>query len=202
MDVTAALRARRMTRSFDASPLDPDEVDELLSTALRAPSAGNSRGIGWVSLIGKREVERYFAAATDDAWRASSPRAEGLARASAIGLCLADPAAYVARYAAEDKVTSGLGAGPSAWPIPYWIGDAGATVLASLLLAEERGWAACFLGTFRRAAELRAAFSIPPSVVIYGAVLLGRADGADHPSRSLDRRVPTRASLVRRGRWS
>jgi nitroreductase len=191
-----------MVRSFDASPLDEVAVEALFEASLRAPTAGNTRGVGWVVLIGADEVARYFQAATDEAWRASAERAGGLERASAVGICLADPSAYVSRYAEDDKAASGLGIAPGSWPVPYWIGDAGAAVMAALLLAEESGLAAGFLGAFRRDAEVRAGFSVPPDVVIYGAVLLGRPDGADRRSRSLERSAPSRRALVRRGSWS
>jgi nitroreductase len=190
-----------MTRSFAAEALDEDEVTTLFEMALRAPTAGNCRGIGIVLLVGPDAVAHYFDAATDASWRSTSRRSEGLSRAAAVGVVVADPGAYVARYAEDDKVSSGLGDSRDAWPVPYWFGDAGAVALAALLLAEERGWAGCFLGAFRHQEELRVALSIPEEHMIYGAVLLGRPDGADHRSASLERPVPTRRSLVRRGTW-
>jgi nitroreductase len=190
-----------MLRSFDGTPLDGVEVETLFCDALQVPSAGNSRGVGWIALVGPGEVATYFEAATDEAWRSSSTRAEGLGRASAIGICLADPQAYVDRYAAPDKQGAGLGTGTEAWPVPYWIGDAGASVLAALLLAEARGLGAAFLGAFRNDGAVRAAFAIPLRCVIYGAVLLGRPDGNDHRSPSLDRPAPSHRSQVRRRAW-
>jgi nitroreductase len=201
VEVSAALRSRRMTRSFDAQALPEGEVASLLEAALLAPTAGNCRGIGFVSLVGVDEVARYFDAATDAAWRAVSSRYEGLSRAAAVGVVVADPGTYVARYAEADKRASGLGDATAAWPVPYWFGDAGAAALAALLLAEERGWASCFLGAFRHHDELRAALLIPEELSIYGAVLLGHPDGADHRSASIDRPAPARHSLVRRGAW-
>ncbi len=202
MDVTDAMAARRMVRSFDGSPLDQPVVTSIFEEALRAPTAGNARGIEWVVLLGASEVAAYFDAATDESWRLTSARAPGLRRASAIGICLADPAAYAERYAEDDKSASGLGAGPDAWPVPYWIGDAGASTMAALLLASEAGLDAAFLGAFRRVAKIKEAMSIPEELIVYGAVLLGHSDGADHRSRSLDRAGPTRAERIHRGRYS
>jgi nitroreductase len=190
-----------MQRSFESSvELDVD-LEALLTDSLRSPTAGNSRGVGWILLEGSEAVARYFAAATDAQWRQRSVRADGLQRASAAAVCVTNPSAYVERYAAADKRSSGLGEGPETWPVPYWIGDAGASVMSALLLSEEQGLAAAFLGAFRRDAELREALAIPDELVIYGTVLLGRSDEFDRRSASLDRLGPTRASLVRRDRW-
>jgi len=202
VDVHDALHSRRMVRSFDASPLEPEEVIGLFETSLWAPTAGNARGVSWIVLVGSGEVTRYFDAATDADWRRRSARAAGLMRASAIGVCVTDPASYVARYAQPDKEASGLGEGPEAWPIPYWIGDAGAATMAALLLAEERGLAAGFLGAFRNDEALKGALGIPMGHLLYGAVLLGRPDGADHRSASLGLDGATRTERVHRGSLS
>jgi nitroreductase len=198
MDVARALEQRRMQRSFDGSPVDEQLVESLLVTSLRSPTAGHARGVAWRFGIGPDEVGAWFDVATDEPWRTTAARAGGLARASAVCVATCDPAAYVARYAEADKAGSGLGTGPEAWPVPYWIGDAGAACLALLLLAEERGLAACFLGAFRRDEHVRALLGLSDSELIYGTVLLGRADGRDHRSASLDRPGPTRAERVRR----
>jgi nitroreductase len=187
-----------MVRSFDGSEIDPAVVASIFETSLWSPTAGNARGISWITLVGPMSVARYFDAATDAAWRASSPRFEGLAKASAIGICLMDPSMYVERYRADDKAASGLGTDKAAWPIPYWVGDAGAASLAALLLVEEHGLAGCFLGAFRRTNELRAEFGVPEHLEFYGAVLIGRSQQDDHRSVSLDRPGPKRHERV----WS
>ena len=116
-------------------------------------------------------------------------------------LVLADPDAYVERYGEGDKASSGLGAGTKAWPIPYWIGDAGAATMALLLACEERELGCCFLGAFRGADALASELDIPEELLVYGAVLIGRPDGQDHRSASLDRPGKSRASRVHRGRY-
>ena len=50
MELTEAIRSRRMVRSFAADPIDRDTVDGILQAALRAPSAGNTRGVAWLIL--------------------------------------------------------------------------------------------------------------------------------------------------------
>src|SRR3974390_244126 len=142
MELTEAVRARRMTRNFAGRPLDPGALDGLLSLALRAPSAGNTQGREFVVLEGA-ETAAYWDATTDPAWRARSRRFEGLRRAPAVVLVFADPDAYAARYREPDKAgrpavgdgteASG-GADPTAgWPGPFWYVDAGFSVLTPLL---------------------------------------------------------------------
>jgi len=202
MDVSDALRRRRMVRSFDGAALEADLVSSLFEDSLRAPTAGNSRGISWLLFSGSDEVASYFSVTTDAEWRATSTRFEGLSRASAVGVCLADPTLYTKRYSEDDKKSSGLGEHVAAWPVPYWIGDAGAASLAALLLAEDQGLAACFLGAFRGIELLRDLSQIPEGIEIYGSVLLGRPDGNDHRSPSLDLPGPTRSERVHRALFS
>jgi len=198
MDVIEALSSRRMVRSFASEALAEEDVTELLADALWAPTAGHSRGVRWIALVGASELAAYFEAATDEAWRKGAARAPGLRRAAAAGVCVAQPERYVERYAAPDKETSGLGAGAPSWPVPYWVGDAGAATMAALLLAEERGIAAGFLGSFRRTSELGALLGLAPSEIIYGTLLLGVAGDDDRRSSSLDRPGLSRAQRVQR----
>jgi nitroreductase len=187
-----------MVRAFDGTELDEDSLVELCSEAMRAPTAGHARGIEAVVLAGSAGVARYLTAATDASWRATSRRAAGFSRAGGVVVVLCDPVAYAARYAEDDKASSGL-SDPAAWPVPYWIGDAGAFTMALLLLAEDAGLAACFLGAFRRRGALLAELGAPEGRLVYGAVLLGAADADQRASPSLDRPGRTRADRVVRG---
>ena len=202
MELHEAIARRAMVRSFGADPLDPAVVDRLVDAALRSPSAGNTSGTAWVVLEGAAQTAVYFDATTDATWRAAHPGwSEGLRRAPVVLLAYASPEAYVTRYAEADKAASGLGAGPEAWPVPYWYGDAAMGVMAVLLAAVDAGLGACFLGAFRGADALAGRLGVPGDWRLYGAVALGRPDGADHRSASLDRPRPPRTERVHRGRW-
>lgn len=205
MELVEAVRSRRMVRSFSDEPVPDQVVDELLALSLRAPSAGNTRGTAWVVLEGADQVATYWAHTTTEEWRARSRRWPGLRRAPVIALSLTSPAAYLARYAEADKAGSGLGGGggggESAWAVPYWFGDAAFSVMTLLLSVAPTGLGACFLGNFRGEQPLLAALGVPGGWRLFGAVLLGRPDGADHRSPSLDRPAPGIAERVHRGRW-
>lgn len=201
MELAAAVRSRRMVRSFSSDPLPDQLVDELLDLSLRAPSAGNTRGTAWVVLEDGQDRARYWAHTTTAGWRDRSRRWPGLRRAPVVALALASPAAYLARYGEDDKAGSGLGAGESVWPVPYWFGDAAFSVMTLLLAAGAADLGACFLGNFRGEDALLRALGVPSGWRLFGAVLLGRPAEGDHRSASLDRPAPGFAERVHRGRW-
>jgi nitroreductase len=189
------LARRRMTRSFDATPVDLDWLEELCALALWAPTAGNSAGVR-MNTLAQGDLPAYFDVATDPAWRASSPRLAGLMRAGGAVLVTSRPEDYLARYGASDKATSGL-ANRSAWPLPYWHSDAAMATMALLLLLEENDWQAVIWGNFRHDDDVRLWAQLGEEE-LFATVLIGKADGLDVPSRSLGRDVPTRHERVRR----
>jgi len=201
-----------MVRSFAPRPLPPAVVDRLLAAALRAPTAGNTKGTAWVVLEGAEETRRYWDAVTTAGWRHASSRWPGLARAPVIAVSLVSPPAYVARYREADKAEAGpeappssrnnaLGTGESAWPVPYWWGDAAFGVMSVLLGAVDEGLGACFLGNFRGETALLSALGVPEGWRVFGTVALGYPDGDDHRSPSLDRHGPPASARLHRGRW-
>jgi len=206
MELTEVIRRRRMVRSFAPDPIDPDLVDSLVSDALRAPSAGNTRGVAWVVLQGA-ETATYWEHATTPDWRAGQPRYPGLSRAPVVALSLCSPAAYVERYSETDKEGSGLGTpkagggGEGAWPIPYWFGDAAFSTMLLLMGATAAGLGAAFLGNFRGEEPLLGALDVPTTWRLFGAVLIGQPDGKDYRSSSLERQQAQGAGAIHRSRW-
>jgi nitroreductase len=65
MELTKAVRRRRMVRRFDAGmPVDLATVRRLVDLATRAPSAGHTQGWDVVALLDEADRERFWAAAT------------------------------------------------------------------------------------------------------------------------------------------
>jgi nitroreductase len=195
VDLSELLARRRMTRSFSGDPVDQDLLDSLCAEALRAPTAGNCAGVR-MSTVAHEHVGGYLAVATDEQWRASSRRYEGLARAGAVVLVTSRPQDYFMRYAKADKASSGL-AQRENWHVPYWHADAAMAAMALLLLLEERGFAATLWGNFRHDADVLRWAQIDDEE-LFATVLIGVSDGNDYPSNSLDQPVPTRSQRVRR----
>jgi nitroreductase len=201
MEFLETVRRRAMVRSFAQDDIEPEVVDRILRAALRAPSAGYTRGTAWVVLRGREETSRYWDATTDEAWRRRSPRWVGLQRAPVILLAYSSASAYVERYAEADKASSGLGQEAGTWPVPYWTGDAAFGVMTALLAAVDARLGACFLGNFRGESDLATSLGVPEDWELFGSVLIGRPDGGDHRSTSLERTSPDMNARVHHGRW-
>jgi nitroreductase len=194
MDLSELLRRRRMTRSFSPEGIDQSLIDDLCELALLAPTAGNSAGVR-MTTVAPDQVPTYFEVATDEAWRESSPRFAGLARATSVVIVTSRPQDYFVRYAQADKASSGL-ATPESWLVPYWHTDAAMATMSLLLLLEERRLGATLWGNFRHDADVLAWAGVSDEV-LFGTVLIGVPDGEDHPSASLARDVPSRRQRVR-----
>jgi nitroreductase len=198
------VRSRRMTRAFDGRPIADGVLDELVELASRAPSAGKTQG--WHLVVLEGAETEVFWDSTLPAVRRDSFRWQQLLTAPVIALPLADSKAYVDRYGEPDKVQTGLGAGESAWPVPYWTIDTSMAVMTLLLAAEDVGLGALFFGVFRGERELRRRLGIPPGLELLGAIALGHPavrsdDEVSGPGRSADRRRRPVRQIIHRGRW-
>jgi nitroreductase len=198
------VRSRRMTRAFDGRPIGADILDGLVDLASRAPSAGKTQG--WHLVVLEGSDTDLFWDSTLPAVKRDSFRWQHLLTAPVIALPLADSKAYVDRYAEPDKAQTGLGAGASAWPVPYWTIDASMAVMTLLLAAEDVGLGALFFGVFRGERELRQRLGIPPGLELLGAIALGYptaapGDAASGPGRSAGRGRRQAQQIIHRGHW-
>ncbi len=199
MELTDAVRRRRMVRAFTSDPVDPAVVDHLCDLARRAPSAGNSQALDLLVLEGPEEVGRYWDV-TLPAPRRASFRWPGLVSAPVLVVVAVRPEAYVERYAEPDKASAGLGAGVDAWPVPYWWVDAGAAVEHLLLGAVASGLGACLFGLFAHEVAVAEAFGVPSDRRLVGTIALGHP-AADEPGRSANRPRSELEAIVHRGSW-
>lgn len=200
MELTAAVRRRRMVRSFDGRPVPAAEVDRLVDLARRAPSAGHTQACAFVVLEGADTARLWDV--TLPAERRASFRWPGLLAAPVVIVPLVSPPAYVARYAEHDKAATGLGAGEAAWPVPYWWVDAGMAVHGLLLAAVDAGLGALFYGLFDHEEAALAALGVPAGWRAVGAVAVGWPDPeGEVPGRSADRSRPPLAEVIHRGGW-
>jgi len=204
MEFADVVRRRRMTRAFDPRPVDPELLGSLVDLASRAPSAGKTQGWHLV-VLARDETSRFWDETLPPARRGAFKWKQLLA-APVIAVVLADPQAYTDRYGEPDKAATGLGAGPDAWPAPYWTIDASMAVMTLLLAAEDAGLGALFFGVFRGEAALRRALDIPAGVEIVGAIALGYpADagdtGATSRGRSASRPRRSPGEIIHPGRW-
>lgn len=200
MSFTDVVRARRMVRSFLTDPVDPEILDEMLTLAAKAPSAGNTPGTHFVILEGAEQTQRYWDLTLSSERRARFPWPR-LLNAPVLVLPCGDRNAYLARYSESDKSHSGLGASADAWQIPYWHVDTAMATMTLLHAAVEQGLGALFFGLFDNETAVSKAFGIPPGVQPIGTVAIGYPDNADRPSQSAKRGRPSLDDVVHRGEW-
>ena len=195
---------RRMTRAYRPDAVPSDVLRSLVELAARAPSAGKTQGWHLVVLDGGAQT-RFWNVTLPPDDRAGFPWPR-LLEAPVIALPLADPLAYVERYSAADKASSGLGRGTEYWPAPYWTVDTAMAVNTFLLAAEDAGLGALFFGVFSGESELRAELGIPEHLQLLGAIALGySADPSPRAHRPQS--TPTRPrrrppeQILHRGAW-
>ncbi|MFK7918333.1 MAG: nitroreductase family protein [Ilumatobacter sp.] len=176
-EFSEVVRNRRMTRAYSTRPIDADVLDRMVDLAARAPSAGKTQGWHLVVLEGA-DTARYWDITLPEPKR-SSFRWQRLLDAPVLMVVLADPDAYVERYAEPDKARTGLGESIDAWPTPYWTVDASMSAMTLLHAAEDEGLGALFFGVFQREAEVRSELGIPDRMQIIGAITLGHLLGRD-----------------------
>ena len=187
-----------MVRAFLPEPLETSVIAQVLLPATRGPSAGHAQGVSLIVLRDGRQ-DAYWDTTLPPDRRAQFPW-PGLLDAPVLVVVAVDPDSYADRYAEADKLATGLGAGPDAWPQPMWFVDGGMAVLAILYGATDAGLGACFFGVFGHEAALRDALGAPEQIRLVGTVALGVPDPArDRPSRSAAR--PRRDDVVRFGGW-
>jgi nitroreductase len=190
-----------MTRDFDPTrPVPAAVLDRLVDLAVRAPSAGKTQGWHLVVLEGA-DTARFWDVTLPEERRPGF-RWHGLLAAPIIALPLADPEAYVARYAEPDKAATGWGRGMDAWPAPYWTIDASMAVMTLLLAAEAEGLGSLFFAVSRDEERLRGNLGIPEHLQLLGAIALGwPAAGSAERGRSADRPRRPSAAVIHRGGW-
>jgi nitroreductase len=185
MELRDAVRKRRMVRTYDSDrPVPRELVTELLSLAIRAPSAGHSQGWHFLVLDDITSRHTFWTATSEDPPDAWSTRMQG---APVLIVCFSDKLAYLDRYAEPDKGWTDRD--ESRWPVPYWHVDTGMAAMIVLLGAVDAGLGACFFGVPPdRWSALAAAFSVPVGLDPVGVISLG------YPAPDL------RSPSLRRGR--
>jgi nitroreductase len=184
MELTEAIRRRRMVRNYDPdSPVDRGVIDELLDLAIRAPSAGFSQGWHFLVLDSPYFIRKFWNASSagepPDSWLA------GMQTAPVLILALSEKDVYLDRYAEPDKGWTDRD--EARWPVPYWDVDTGMASMLILLGAVDRGLGSCFFGVPTAAhPAVRAAFGIPVDINIVGVISLGTTQ-TDRRSPSLKR---------------
>jgi nitroreductase len=176
----AVMTRRRMCRDFSPEALAPGQLERLLGLARRAPSAGFTQGVAFVSL---ERPDGAISGSTDPVasyWDLTLPAPRrtdfawpGLLLAPVLVTLWVRPQAWVERYGRDDKARAHLGDDQESWPVPYWWVDAGAVVQNLLLAAEAEGLGALFFGMFDHEPQVATQLAVPAGWRGVGTVALG-----------------------------
>ena len=191
-----------MVRSYTEDPVDPAVVDRALANATRAPSAGFSQGWGFLVLDRQGDVRRFWAATSDQGDSDGEPDRwlRGMSKAPVVVVPCSSKAAYLDRYAEDDKCWADRD--ESRWPVPYWHIDAGMASLLILQTAVDEGLGACFFGIPpERLDAVRQAFGIPDRFDPIGAITIGHPTGGGAKGSPSTRARKPVDDVVHRGRW-
>ncbi|QIK67740.1 nitroreductase family protein [Nocardioides sp. HDW12B] len=200
MELSEAVRRRRMVRNYSSEPVEAAVVDRVLAAGHRAPSAGNSAGWAFLLLDNPDDVARYWRATAGDRVEAPDRWLRGLMTAPVLVVTLSCKDAYLERYAEPDKGWSDRD--EARWPVPYWHTDTAMAAMLMLLTAVDEGLGACFFGLPGPAVDrFRAAFDVPTAYTPVGVVSLGHRTDDAGPAGSARRGRPPVADVTHRGRW-
>ncbi|MBA2470462.1 MAG: nitroreductase family protein [Chloroflexia bacterium] len=196
MDLMEVVRKRRMVRNFTDEPVPGDVIERIVATAQRAPSAGFSQGVVFVTVtdpetrraIGLIGGEEHYVKDGFDPFISGAP--------VQIVICTSERL-YHDRYNEPDKVDAD--GDEIAWPVPYWHTDAGCSLMLVLLAAVNEGLGSAFIGV-PNPNDLRDLLGIPDEYLPIGVVMIGHA-APDRKSGSLKRGHRDLDTIWHRERW-
>lgn len=195
MELSEAVRRRRMVRSYRPDPIEPAVLERILDTARRGPSAGYAQGQHFVVLTDQADRAR-LAELCGEARYVADGFEPWLSRAPVHVIPCVRKADYETRYAAPDKATS---TPPEEWRVPFWWVDAGAALMLLLLATVDEGLAAGLL-SLADTAELRDFLGLPDDVAPLGLVTIGHGAQDRRSGSSARGRRPVH-EVVHHGRW-
>ncbi|MEV8372744.1 nitroreductase family protein [Kribbella sp. NPDC056861] len=208
MEFSEVIRRRRMVREFADRPLEPELVERILASALRAPSAGFAQGWGFLVLTEPEDLARFWPFVPNQTRH--TPRMQN---APLVVVPMAHKASYLARYAEPDK--SWQDRAEAKWPAPYWYVDTGMATLMMLLSAVDEGLGAFLFWLMPQAREgrpdseipahierFRTEFGVPEEYQPVGAIAIGyRAEDLPPQKATVADRRRRPEDVIHRGQW-
>ena len=152
MEFSELLTARRSTRAFTDRRLTRDEIDRMLTAAIRAPSACNMQSWHFYAVTDP-DVRAKFADGICAPWAATAP---------VIFVVCTEGDAIISRFGERAKT--------------FIIQDTALAAENLLLCAADMGLGGCFMGAFD-ADKCRALLDIPPKRNIVALIPVGEPSG-------------------------
>lgn len=187
MEFAEVISRRRMFRSFSSMPIEENQLERILKTALAGPSAGFSQGTRYVVLRSADAHAIFWSAVTTEGYLDRSTSHRSLDAAPVVLLPVYDKQRYMQRYRQDDKAGSGWQE-EGAWPVPFWLTDCAFSVMMLLLEVVNQDLGALFFALDRGEGTLREAFGIAEGEGLIGAVAVGHPISIDRVGSAARRR--------------
>ena len=164
------LANRKIVRNYIETTKEFPELKKVIDYAIKIPTAGFSRGIEFVHVSKKENINKLAYLANEESYVEKGFN-KWISNSLSIYLILINEKAYHDRYSEKDKKNS---IQSSEWIVPYWYVDAGAAMMNCMLLIEEIGLKSGFLGSHNmKSAEIKSLIKIPESYQLLGFVTAG-----------------------------
>jgi nitroreductase len=207
MEFLEVIRRRRMVREFTDQSLTSEQIDRILASGLRAPSAKSTQGWALLVLTDPADRARFYKFVPNQA-----NHTPGIMNAPLVIVPLAHKTAYLANYAMPD---GGFERTEDQWPAPYWYIDTGMATMLMLLTAVDEGLGGFFFWIMPAAAggfdgekipahveAFKSEFGIPSDYSPVGAIVIGHRPSdlpSPNPSKASDR--PSVSQVVHNGQF-
>ena len=164
------LANRKIVRNYIETTKEFPELQKVIDYAIKIPTAGFSRGIEFVHVSKKGNINELAKLANEESY-IEKGFDKWISNSLSIYLILINEKAYHDRYSEKDKKISTQS---YEWIVPYWYVDAGAAMMNCMLLIEEIGLKSGFLGSHNmKSAEIKSLMKIPESYQLLGFVTAG-----------------------------
>lgn len=195
MEFGDVVRKRRMHRAYKKDSFPEETLQQILQTAIHAPSAGFTQG--WAFVVVKNdETKRKLALAAGEDFYVGGGHAHFISGAPIVIVPCGSEARYIERYREPDKVGP---VGEIEFDLPWWLIDAAFASLLIMLAATDQGLGTCFVGAFDRE-QVREALGIPREYEPLALMPLGYPE-KDKLSPSLKRGRKPLPEVVHYERW-
>ncbi len=161
MDLWTAIERRRSVRRFSSAEVPQSDIEKILATATRAPSAGNRQPWHFI-VVRNAELKRALAAAAGGQ--------DSVAAAPAVIVVCAEPQQSAARYGRRGREL-------------YCLQDTAAATEHILLAATALDLGACWVGAFDETAAAEA-LSLPATLRPVAMVPIGHPVAEAGPGSS------------------
>ena len=164
------LANRKIVRNYIETTKEFPELKKVIDYAIKIPTAGFSRGIEFVHISKKENINKLANLANEESYVEKGFN-KWISNSLSIYLILINEKAYHDRYSEKDKKNSTQS---YEWIVPYWYVDAGAAMMNCMLLIEEIGLKSGFLGSHNmKSTEIKSLMKIPESYQLLGFVTAG-----------------------------